>query len=214
MIKLDPNTYLSWGGNRLIFEHPQNRTQLIKVLKPGHDNSSPRFRGRAGIYMGFVEEINEYAVLRSRHHNREPLVAPIHGFAETSLGLGLVVERISGPDGNLALTLNDMIRENQVTPELRDSIDELANKLAELHLVVSDFAGRNLVLRPDGKGFCIIDGLGDPLYFGIRKKNRWLWRLSLERKRKQMQARISAGKGWKKRDKRGPRLSEGEAVEK
>ena len=214
MIELDPEAYLSWGGNRLIFEHPQNRTQLIKVLKPGHDNSSPRFRGRAGIYMGFVEEINEYAVLRSRHHNREPLVAPIHGFAETSLGLGLVVERISGPDGNLALTLNDMIRENQVTPELRDSIDELANKLAELHLVVSDFAGRNLVLRPDGKGFCIIDGLGDPLYFGIRKKNRWLWRLSLERKRKQMQARISAGKGWKKRDKRGPRLSEGEAVEK
>jgi len=210
MIELDPEAYLSWGGNRLIFEHPHDRTKLLKVLKPNHDNSPPRqsFRGRAGKYTGFIEEINEYAVLRSRHNNSEPLVAPIHGFAETSLGFGLVVERVSGPDGNLALTLNDMVRENQMTPELRASIDELANKLAELHVVVSDFAGRNLVLRPDGQGFCIIDGLGDPLYFGLRKKSHWLWRLSLERKRKQIQSRISAGKGWKKRDKRGPRWRE------
>lgn len=214
MIELDPDAYINYGGNRLIFEHPNDKTLLIKVIKPEKNFFKLRYIGRAGRYSNFVEEMSEYAVLRSRHQNKEPIVAPIHGFIETSMGLGLVVERISGPDGELAPTLLDLIRERQVTPEIRKSIDDLAIKLAALHVVVSDFAGRNLVLRPDGKGLCIIDGLGEPLRFGLRKRSRWLWRLSLELKRRKIRAQISAGKGWKKRDRRGPRWRQEELSQK
>jgi hypothetical protein len=206
MIELDRDGYVSRGTHRLIFQHPHIDTQLIKVLKPGREHSCVRLPARAGKYGDYAEELSEYAVLRSRHQNKEPLVAPIHGLVETSMGLGLVVERISGPDGNLAATLDDLIREERVTPKLRNAVDDLATILSDLHVVVGDFTARNLVLRPDGDGFCVIDGLGEWTSVRFRKLSRLAWRLSLEFMRRRIQVRIIEGKSRRKSDRRGASL--------
>ena len=213
-IRLDPDSYISMGGHRLIYQHPYIESQLIKVLRPGRENSCVRFPGRAGRYGDYAEELSEYVVFRSHHRNREPLVAPIHGLVETSMGLGLVVERICGPDGGLAPSIDDLIHEKRVTPELRHAVDDLARVFSDHHVVVSDFTVFNLVLRPDGKGFCLIDGLGEWTSLRYRKWSRLAWRLSLERMRRRIHARIDAGKSRKKRDKRGPRWREDAADEK
>jgi hypothetical protein len=114
----------------------------------------------------------------------------------------------------LAPTLDDLIREKRVTSELRASVDALASRLADLHVVVSDFQPRNLVLRPDGKGFCVIDGLGETTWFRFRKLSQRLWRLSLEQMRQQTQAKIIAGKARRARDRRGSGLQKEVAAEK
>lgn len=160
--------------------------------------------GRGGIYDDFLEELSEYLVLRSRDANAEPLVAPIHGVVETSMGLGLEVDRISSPNSYLSPTLDDLIRERRVNQQLRESVNVLANRLSELHVVVSDFNARNIVLRPDGKGFCVVDGLGETTSLRFRKISAWAWRKSLEKMRRSIQECITTGKCWSARDKSGP----------
>ena len=220
MIELDPDSYISQGGYRLIFEHPSDNTKLIKTVKKKKHSVQRKFKARAGPYINFSEELCEYIVLRSKDRNVEPLVAPIHGLIETTLGLGLVVERISGPDGRLAPTLKDLIREGLVTEDLRKSVDILAKRLAELHVVVNDFTPSNLVLRPDGEGFCLIDGLGEYNVFSklrvipFRKMSFWACGYSIERGRRSTQTKIAAGASKAKHDKRGPRWREDAADEK
>jgi len=202
---LDPDRYLLRGGRRLVFQHPSRPDRLLKVIRP--DRAPPGrmrlFLRRAGRYHVFHEELSEYLVLRSRDPNREPLVAPVHGLVETNLGLGLEVERIPGAEGGLAPTLDDLIRDGRVTAPMRASIDRLARRLGELHVVVSDFKAHNIVLLPNGEDFCVIDGLGEKVLLSLRKRSAMVWRLSVERARRKLQARIETRRHRPARDWRG-----------
>ncbi|MCC5973283.1 MAG: hypothetical protein JJT81_04445 [Rubellimicrobium sp.] len=198
--------FVVFGGRRLIFRHPNNPGRLLKVIRPDRDRAARRI-WRTGQFRVFQEEISEYLVLRARDPNAEPLVAPIHGLVETTLGLALEVGRIAGPDGGLAPTLDDLIRDGGVTPEMREGIDRLAARLAALHVVVSDFKAHNLVLLPNGRDFCVIDGLGEKVLLSLRKRSRLVWRLSLEQARRRLHARIATGRHRPLRDR--ARLPEG-----
>lgn len=192
-LSLRAEGFLVHGGRRLVFRHPHDPSRLLKVIRPDRSLRSSRLR-RAGRFHVFHEELSEYLVLRARDPNVEPLVAPIHGLIETNLGLALEVARISGPDGALAPTLDDVIREGRVTDQMRAGLDRLAARLAALHVVVSDFKAHNLVLLPNGRDFCVVDGLGEKVLLSLRKRSRLIWRLSLARALRQLHARIDAGR--------------------
>lgn len=195
-VDLDPNAYMARGLHRIVFQHPTREDQVIKVQRQRGTNPHLRFpRRRAGRLTSFSEEIYEYLVLRSRDPNREPIVAPFQGLVETNLGLGFMFTRIALPGGGIAPTLDQMITKKMLTPELVQSIDWLARRLISLDVVVSDFAPKNLVLRPDGQGFCLVDGLGgyDPFTkwrLIPRSGSRWLRRFSLEHQLKRIHKRI------------------------
>lgn len=199
-IALREADFVVFGGRRLIFRHPTDPGRLLKVIRPDRDRTARRF-WRTGPFHIFHEEISEYLVLRARDPNAEPLVAPIHGLVETTLGLALEVGRIAGPDGGLAPTLDDLIREGGVTPDMQAGIDRLAARLAALHVVVSDFKAHNLVLLPNGRDFCVIDGLGEKVLLSLRKRSRLVWRLSLGQARRRLHVRIATGRHRPLRDR-------------
>ncbi len=190
-VNLDPDSFLVRGGRRFVYQHPQHDQRLIKVMRP----SSRRLKWLCipSAYHGYrvyQQELCEYLRLRSLDSNREWLVAPFYGLVETNLGLGLEVARITGADGELAPTLDDLIRLGAVTPAMRAGLDQLARRFAELGLVVSDFKSHNLVLLPNGVDFCLVDGLGEKLTFSFRRYSSLLSRLSIELARRKLQHKI------------------------
>ncbi|MFM8660264.1 MAG: YrbL family protein, partial [Cyanobium sp.] len=150
------------GGTRLIFKNPVTPGRLIKVLRPDKFSTviSEGLLGSRSrcLYRIYQQEINEYLYLKSVSANVGPLVSPIFGIVETSMGLGLDVEMIPSSDGGLAPTLDDLIRKDGVSPQMRCGVNRLARALGELGVIVSDFKSHNLVLLPDGVSFCVVDG--------------------------------------------------------
>lgn len=191
ILSLDPGRFLRKGGRRLVFEDPRGPDRLIKVLRPDkyltRNSRVSRFRS---LYRIYQQEIGEYLSLRGVCSNDPPLVAPFYGLLETNLGLGMEVARIANRDGELAPTLDDLIRLDSVTNEMRAGVDRLAWRLSDLGVVVSDFKSHNLALLPDGFNFCLVDGLGEKLFLSLRPYCKAFSRLSLEQARRRLQQRI------------------------
>lgn len=168
--------------------------RLIKVLRPDkyrhHSLSPSRFRS---LYRIYQQELSEYLWLRGVSLNAPPLVAPFYGLVDTNYGLGMEVARITTCDGKLAPTLDDLIRLDSVTEDMRAGVDRLARKLSDLGVVVSDFKSHNLALLPDGTNFCLVDGLGEKLLLPLRSWFQVYSRFSLEQARRKLQHKIDRG---------------------
>ncbi|KAG1385785.1 hypothetical protein G6F60_014710 [Rhizopus arrhizus] len=91
-------------------------------------------------------------------------MARILGVAQTTLGLGLLVEKITDPAGNIAPTVADLARQGLVDDGFFGQLDEFFADLADAH----NAAGK--------QGLYLIDGFGVlpliPLYAWSKSLNR------------------------------------------
>ena len=103
---------------------------------------------------------------------------PILGVAQTSLGLGLLVEKITDDAGGIAPTVASLARQGRLDEALRARLDEFFEDLADAHVVLHDVSPSNIAYgrNADGKlGLYLIDGFGSlpliPLYAWSRRLN-------------------------------------------
>jgi len=135
---------------------------------------------RESAYRVYLNEISEYVTTTTRPSGvwQVPM-ARIVGVAQTSLGLGLVVEKITDEAGNMAPTVTDLAKKGLVDDALKAQLDEFFDDLADAHDVVHDMSTSNIAvgLNADGKrGLYLIDGFGVlpliPLYAWSKRLNR------------------------------------------
>jgi len=180
MIDLTGAILIGQGNERRCFLHPHDPGLVIKVPSLGQ-----RSRRQNRIDLIYLSGLARRRV--PFHH-----IPRLHGMVATSLGEGLVCERISEPDGRNSPALALAVRQGLLPRERADELlDELFAEMLRYWIVIVDVAGNHLVFQqlPNGhRRLVIIDGLGA----------RWLgWRLWIQSKIPFM-ARRKLHKQWPK----------------
>jgi len=201
------------GAERRVYLHPHQPALLIKIVKPlrrkGAGKRPPlrhwhkRFQ-REGLYRSHLAELAEYAAARHHAgHDWNVPMARILGLIQTSEGLGLLVEKISGESGALAPTVQAIVDEHGLEPALAQALDALFDTLADHHIILNDVSARNIVLgrNADGRhGLYLIDGFGSkqaiPLYALSKALNRRRLRRKYAVMKQKLEARSRERAAW------------------
>jgi hypothetical protein len=188
-IDLADCTLLKSGRTRNVHEQDGLPGVLVKTLKPELVGRTGHFmayqwwkKGRPhGAYFSFRREIDEFIVLYRRHYGQNLSALPfarVHGLVVTSAGLGLIVERIAGKDGNLAPTMRELMAQGQFERRHLQAMERFLARCRELHIVFGDLTINNIVYTEarDARGeFVAIDGFGEksaiPLHRWIKALN-------------------------------------------
>jgi len=197
---LDDNLLLAEGSSRVIYRHPDNRNWLIKVLKPEYIERKSGARAPwykklrpLGCFVGFERELQEQLKLYLHYGYHPSCLYFIVGMQPTNLGLGQVVEVVSGGDGQLAPTLRTLIRRGHYDSFAEQALGQFFDWLLQSPITISDLTLDNLVYRYDeskGNFFCLIDGAGDPNLMPYKSILSWCNRFSKKKWIKKMYKRI------------------------
>ncbi len=188
MLTLSNKPVIAKGKRQHIYEHPNEPSLLVKLPQPGTYDAHgqlpdvswiERRLRRATMYNGFLREFREYLELKARKQEPGALlpICEVHGTMPTDLGLGLVYERISDPDGNLSPTLRDMIRAGRLNSLHLKLLNDFFDALMENHVVISNKNLKNIVFQTQGDGlgrFVWIDSFGCKQLVPLRKWLKWL----------------------------------------
>lgn len=182
-LRLSDAVPIASGQVRRIFEHPHDARLLIKILRP--DSIERRWKGamraykrlaRALHYSGHVRELKEYITACARHPGRPAPIARTIGVVETDLGLGLVAEKVVGPDSTLAPTLaTRYVSEGGFSAALEHDLARLLEDLLACNVIVGDMHAWNIVYGSDSRGgprFVLIDGFGEKLAIPLTSMSR------------------------------------------
>lgn len=171
LLKLTDHEPLSHGRSRLVFEHPDDRDLLVKVIRPevvddryGSNAKWYKKRRRFGKFVSYFREIQEFLAVHEQHGEDLPFLQRIVGFARTDMGLGLVVAAVRWTDGTLAPNLATLIKEDRLDEAAERALDVFFNNLLECPVVISDLNLGNVVYTySEGHGyhFVLIDGIGN-----------------------------------------------------
>lgn len=177
IIKLKDSTPLAKGKSRLVFQHPDHSSQLIKVINAevvddrfGSGTKWYKKRRRYGKFLSYLREIQEFLAIYSTEDCALPFLQEVIGFAKTDLGLGLVVTAIHGKNGNLAPTLAYLISRHLYDETAKQALAVCLDQILYCNVIISDLNLGNLVYSYNqelGYHFVLIDGLGNnnPLPF-------------------------------------------------
>jgi hypothetical protein len=153
------------GSRHLIYGHPADRNLLIKVRRPAPEPAWYKFHHRLyGASIGFAREIREQLLIWSRCDHHPAFLNKIIGFCETDVGIGMIVERLAGADGNLARNLAVIIRNHDFDDQMKSDLDVFLNQLRSSPLYFDDLYAANIVYGFDKKSgqyrFVLVDGIG------------------------------------------------------
>lgn len=166
MVSLAHETPIKSGGEKLVFLHPLQPGQLIKIVNPRYISYMyktwpilTRFR-RLSHYWFYLKELTEHIAARARgvpdlHHLQN-----ITGLVDTDLGLGMVMEAVLRRDGQLAHTLGDLLENGGFGAAEQAAFTEFCCWLTKAPLIVRDLSVHNLVWHEQGQYFVVIDGVG------------------------------------------------------
>lgn len=148
---LDETQFLSEGNNRIVFIHPANPNEIIKISKTAIPTRDQNY-----IEFNYLYQLNR---------NNIPFthIAKIYDWVKTSCGLGLVFERIMNDDGSLALPLHECMKQQLISEvQACDLLAKLYDYLYHHAIIFADVGLDNVVCqRIQGQWkLVIIDGLG------------------------------------------------------
>jgi hypothetical protein len=194
MIDLSDLTPLRESQNYMIFQHPELEGALLKVRidEPGRKHLLPRYsEWRYGNLRQWNREANEYLAALHRRCPEIERLARFEGYAPTSLGPAMVVEKLTGPDGKLAPTLRSELatfkNDREGRQRLHQEFMELLDDLERGQIVVGDMGLENIVRAQERGGkLVIIDGLGERVMFPLALFSNWAFRKSIQRRRERM----------------------------
>ena len=126
-----------------------------------------------GIYRQFRREIVQYLQLCKRHYKENIFIFPVEtpfGLVPTSGGLGLVTEKVVGPDGR-GWTLEALCKGPGLEAKHRRALDEFFEKCIQLHIIFGEvnYAGLMYTEARSAKPeFVLVDGIGEKLWIPVR----------------------------------------------
>ncbi len=191
MIDLTSKPVLRESQNYKIFDHPEMDGALLKVRtdKPKNRKFRRYSEMRYGNLRQWNREANEYLAALSRGCPELERLAGFYGFARTSKGPAIVVEKMTGPDGELAQTFSEEMKQyREGDPkrlELLQEIDDLMTDLERGRIVVGDISRQNVVRAQERGGrLVVIDGVGERTLIPLTLFSDRAFRVSIERRRK------------------------------
>jgi len=206
-LELDELVPIASGTERSVYQHPYEPNLLVKVVN--RDNFAETMDKhpwrrliktlfqREGAYSAYIHELSEYAAAYNAAAGRWQIpMARVVGLAETSQGLGLLVEKISDGEGGLAPTVEEMVkREGHLAPELARELAFFFDSLADHHIILNDISARNIVMGENAQGksgLYLIDGFGSKQAVPIYALSKSLNRRRIQRKVDAMIVRLKA----------------------
>ncbi len=194
MIDLTGQVPLRTSQNYEIFQHPEMDGALLKVRvdEPKRNHLIPRYaEWRYGNLRQWNREANEYLAALHRGCPEIERLAKFMGYAPTSRGPAIVVEKMTGPDGDLAPSLHaEMMAANgdpEVAKKLRADLLELLDDLERGRIIVGDMGIGNIVRAQERGGrLVVIDGLGERVLLPLTLFSDWAFRKSMARRRARM----------------------------
>ena len=194
VINLSDLVHVAEGRQQIVFEHPTDPTSVIKLPKPekndGRGNLLKKRRGdrfrRATAYRSFLREFQEFVELKARRPEVGAILplCEIRGIVQTDLGMGLVYERITNPDGTLAPQLGQLIDQGRIGDQQLTEIEAHFSELMDNHVVLCHFNLENILYQTleDGSGrFVWVDSIGSRQLIPTR---RWFRELNDRKLRK------------------------------
>ena len=166
MLILSNKEPVASGGQRTVFFHPEIDNYLVKVISREYMESvkkmwpiSTRLR-RLPYYWVYINEIVEFFFVREKEVANKHFIQTIIGFADTDIGLGLVVEAVRKKNGELANSLSEIIINGEYTQQHLQGMEELIDWINSNYVVVRDLTTRNIVWDEQNEHFVLIDGIG------------------------------------------------------
>ena len=173
---------------RLVFEHPEDHSLLIKVIRPdviehrwGAGAAWYKRCRRYGRYISYIREIQEYVAIYSMIGRSLPFAQKITGLVETDLGLGLVMEAVRDESGQLAPSLMMLLLNDQFDSSAQRALDLFLEEIVNSDLLISDLNPGNMVYVKSMSGenrFVLIDGVGVASVVPLKAWFKWLNRHS------------------------------------
>lgn len=170
------------GQERVCYRDPRDASRLIKIQRGESDKQTRR-------------EIRLYRDLARRGMQDFSHIPRFHGFVDTSLGRGFVVDLIADYDGEVSKSLWWHFQHGYPVSEFDAYLEELRRYLLRRRIVFSVDMGRYNVLfqkrSPEEARLVVIDGLGnhtainwpDAIGFFARRKIARRWRRFIGRLR-------------------------------
>jgi hypothetical protein len=200
-LQLKNRTPLNKGNSRLVFEHPDNPDQIVKVLRPDlmetrYGSGAPwrkRCR-RYGRFRSYVREIQEYLAVYAKEDHAPPFLQTVIGLVETDLGLGLVTNAARDKDGSLAPNIAMLISAGRFDSTVRRDLELFYQNIRGCDVVISDMNVGNLVYAFDetyGYHFVLIDGLGNANMLPLKTLSRTINRRSKRKRYERLYKRIT-----------------------
>ncbi len=194
MIDLSDYKPLRKSRNYLIYQHPEVEGALLKVRvdEPVRSHFLPRYaEWRYGNLRQWNREANEYLAALNRGCPEIERLAQFMGYAPTSAGPAIVVEKLTGPDGDLAPTLHServaLAKDHAGRERLHAELMELFDDLESGRIIVGDMGFENIVRAQERSGkLTVIDGVGERVLFPLSLVSETAFRKSIDRRRQRM----------------------------
>ena len=188
VLELKNEKPLAQGSFRWVFQHPEDPDLLVKVI---HDAAMKKRFGkktrwykrprRYGKYLCFIREIQEFITVHAQTDSAAPFLQRIVGFAQTDLGLGIVVQAIRDTDGNLAPTLRRLINTGLYDSTVKTALDNFLKLLLDSDVIINDLSPGNIVYtqnKNEAPSFVMIDGLGNNSFIPFKTMSKTINRKS------------------------------------
>lgn len=197
MLALCRTQPLAIGHQRAVYQHPERDDLLIKTMRPEAVAHRWNARGRwikrmprARHYSVFLREMKEYIAALALVPDANPPIARPIGLVETDLGLGLVCEKVRGPEYAMARTLHAHYREcGGAPPWAPAALEEFLQGLLRYNVIVGDLNAANLVYGSDSRGgprLLMVDGFGEKSIIPLSSMSPWLNRHFIRRRYRRM----------------------------
>ncbi len=191
------------GSIRDVYRHPEDPGLLVKVIRKATMDekfgSGRRWykakRRRYGHLVSYVREVREHIAVNALCPQHPDYLQKIVGFADTDLGLGLVVEAIFGPEGRYAPTLRAILLAGQMTDEVQRDFDIFCEAVAVSPVIIADLHPANVVYGArvgERPRFVIIDGLGHKTLIPLELMSQWINQWTNRQKIRKLRARVAA----------------------
>ncbi|MEP5761850.1 MAG: YrbL family protein [Litoreibacter sp.] len=192
MIKLSDSQPIASGTRRAVYAYPGHQDRLIKVLHSmekelNHDGLKGTIRRKFPntIYRFLFREYDSYIrmMMALGSSDVSPPMAHQWGLVETDLGLGMICERITLNNSDIAPTTKQILQNGDISEHL-DLLNQFVQNLFTFDVRLNDLNARNVVLgeRDGRKQFILIDGMGDSWVIPLRRWSDRINNKSLQRR--------------------------------
>lgn len=185
LIVLEDKTPVAVGTAQFVYQHPDDPTLLVKVLKRERMQKSYDrkiggrigYKRRHGVYVTWMRELEHYFSVIIRLGYRPTFFQEYRGVMDTDLGLGMVVGKVTDRSGNIAPTLQDLAKSGRFTSEIRQKVEELHKQLNALRVSTTDVNMNNIVYgwtEAAGDHLVMIEGIGVNTFIPLARFSNYL----------------------------------------
>jgi hypothetical protein len=199
IIYLSDKTPLAIGDHKAVYFHPESPDLLIKTVHEAGLEAlkskypwSMRFR-RVPNYWEFVHEIIEHLAVREQLAISDSYIETVVGLVDTDLGVGMVVEAIRTPEGEIAPTIRKLIESKSFSEKHYKALDEVLNWIVNTNVIIRELTTTNVVWDEKNNRFVIIDGVGSKPLVTLRSFSKRYNKSSNLKKTKKLRGWIEAG---------------------